>query len=259
MPAANEVSSPPPIPTSALLPSPTADEMSKLPPAPAVALLPAPLALATTKLPPNPAAALLSVPLALASTKLPATPPAALLPAPLASATSKRPPSPVAALLPVPSANERSPKPVADALAPLPIAIAMSPKPELAVAVLPTVENRSIPLMEICKSSGDVGSAGTARPLSTWSAHENGSADGSAEATCGVGASAAPMPSPTASMPIRPLRIEWLIGLPFPWAHPAGGHSRRSYTGPRMTRNLLPARPAHGCLTQVELRGFVHC
>ena len=88
---------------------------------------------------------------------------------PLASATSKRPPSPVAALLSVPSANERSPKPVADALAPLPIAIAMSPKPELAVAVLSTVENKSIPLMEICISNGDAASAGTARPLSTWS------------------------------------------------------------------------------------------
>ena len=86
---------------------------------------------------------------------MPATPPAALLPAPLASATSKRPPSPVVALLPVPSANERSPKPVAEALAPLPIAIAMSPNPELAVAVLSTVENKSIPLMEICMSNGD--------------------------------------------------------------------------------------------------------
>src|SRR6202044_485687 len=107
---------------------------------------------------------------------------------------------------------------------------------------------------EICMSNGDVGSAGGARPLSTWWAHEKGSPDGAAKGICGVEASAAPMPSPTASTPIRPLRIGWLIGLPFPWAHPAGGHGRRSYAGPRMTRNLLRAGPAHAWLTQVELR-----
>ena len=103
----------------------------------------------------------------MASTKLPATPPAALLLSPLATATSKRPPKPVLALLSVPLAKERSKVPVADAFAPLPNAIAMSPKEELAVAVLPTVENRSIPLMEICMSSGAAASAaGAGRPLS---------------------------------------------------------------------------------------------
>ncbi len=71
------------------------------------------------------------------------------------------------ALLSVPLAKERSPKPVAEALAPLPNAIAMSPKEELAVAVLSTVENKSIPLMEICMSNGAAASAaGAERPLS---------------------------------------------------------------------------------------------
>ncbi len=71
-------------------------------------------------------------------------------------------------------------------------------------------------------------------------------------------ASAAPMPSPAASIPIRPTRIECLIGLP------SRGRTPRvpavvALAEPPMSRNLLRAGPPHACLTQVELRGFVHC
>jgi hypothetical protein len=82
------------------------------------------------------------------------------------------------------------------ASAPAPKAIAMSPSPETAVALLPTVGNKSVPLMEIWKSRDCAGSAAGNSPLgsideTTWEL--------SAEAT--PAAIADPIPTPTASMP----------------------------------------------------------
>jgi hypothetical protein len=79
----------------------------------------------------------------------------------------------------------------------------MSSGPELAVAVLPAVGNKSNPSIETCISKADVW-AGTDRAPSSSSLHENGSVDESAEATPDVEATAAPMPKPTASRPSRP-------------------------------------------------------
>jgi hypothetical protein len=84
------------------------------------------------------------------------------------------------------------------ASAPGPKAIAMSPAPETAVALLPTVGNKSVPSMEIWKSRDCAGSAAGNSPLgsideTTWEL--------SAEATPGVAAIADPIPTPTASMP----------------------------------------------------------
>jgi hypothetical protein len=137
-----------------------------------------------------PAAAVLKSVLAKAVSPFPKSA-VAVLSKPEASATSKLPRS-TKAWLPAPKAEATSPMPpVAVALLSLPSAIAMSPNAEWAVAV-PTWNSVS-PSIEMAKLFGSKVSA---------------------EATPGMAANAAPIPSATTSRPSRPMPLSLFIVAP---------------------------------------------
>ena len=77
--------------------------------------------------------------------------------------------------------------------------------------------NNEYPSNEMARSRPDDGAAGRAPPA-RLSIDDSQSVDESAEAI-GVWAAAAPMPTPTASTPSRPIRLAFFIGDP-PWPRP---------------------------------------
>ena len=123
----------------------------------------------------------------------------------------------------------------------------------------PTVENKSIPLMEICISSGDAASAGTdettqhlvdprkriGRRVGRGDLRGGGQRRPDAQSDCQHAQSTDTNRRVSSVFLSRGCTRGW-PQLPLK-------------RGPPMTRNLLRARPPHACLTQVELRGFVHC